>query len=279
LPEVAQVEAAQQSVTVYPALLDAGESVTLQPLDTAQAAQAATAQGLTRLFVLAAHAEVKALKREVAQDKALCLLYAALPALKGVEKPCADMQDEVVWRVARAVFLQDMPPAAWPREREAFAARVTLCRPQLYAEGLKLLQGLRALLTAAQAIRGGLQAVSVANALAAQDVTMQFDGLFSRHFVRELPDTLWRRLPVYVQAMVRRLERLKQNPERDRLARASLESVQLRVAKLKVMTASVPEDVRYMLEELRVQVFAQELKTAMPVSVTRMNALLDGYGA
>ncbi|MDD2893293.1 MAG: ATP-dependent RNA helicase HrpA [Halothiobacillaceae bacterium] len=262
------------STTVYPALIDAGESVTLQPMDTAEAAAQATANGLTRLFVLAAHAEVKALKREVARDNALCLLYSALPALKGAVKPCADLQDEVVWRVARAVFLDAAEPAAWPREPEAFAARVALCRPRLYAEGLEALRRLRALLQAVQEFQNALQQVSSAHEVAVKDMQAQFAALFARDFIRATPPALWQRLPVYVQTASKRLERLKQNPERERQARAQLEPVLARAAKLK----SVPDEWVMMLEEWRVQLFAQELKTAMPVSLSRVNALLEGLG-
>jgi len=278
LPEVTLVDVPgqgqAQSTTVYPALIDAGESVTLQPMDTAEAAAQATANGLTRLFVLAAQAEVKALKREVARDNALCLLYSALPALKGVDKPCADMQDEVVWRVARAVFLEDRPPGDWPREPEAFTARVALCRPRLYAEGLEALRRLRAVLQAVQGLQSALQQAASVHEVAVKDMQSQLAALFARDFIRATPMALWQRLPVYVQAANKRLERLKQNPERERQARAQLEPVLARVAKLK----SVPDELNMMLEEWRVQLFAQELKTAMPVSLARVNALLEGVG-
>ncbi|OYY73928.1 MAG: ATP-dependent RNA helicase HrpA [Gammaproteobacteria bacterium 28-57-27] len=274
-PSPVKGEGAKSTTTVYPALIDAGESVTLQPMDTAEAAAQATANGLTRLFVLAAQAEVKALKREVARDNALCLLYSALPALKGVDKPCADMQDEVVWRVARAVFLGDRPPGDWPREPEAFAARVALCRPRLYAEGLEALRRLRAVLQAVQSLQSALQQAASAHTVAVKDMQAQLAGLFARDFIRATPPALWQRLPVYVQAASRRLERLQQNPERERQARVQLEPVLARVAKLK----SVPDEWVMMLEEWRVQLFAQELKTAMPVSLSRVNALLEGLGA
>jgi ATP-dependent helicase HrpA len=102
----------------------------------------------------------------------------------------------------------------------------------------------------------------------------QMAGLFARDFIRASPMALWQRLPVYMQAASKRLERLKQNPERERQARAQLEPVLARAAKLK----SVPDELNMMLEEWRVQLFAQELKTAMPVSLSRVSALLEAAG-
>ncbi len=287
------------SVTVYPALVDAGESVTLSRLDTAEAAREATAKGLTRLFLLAAREEVKALKRDVARDNALCLLYSALPGVKGIDKPCADLQDEVVWRVARGVFLE----GDWPRDRASFEAHVATCRPRLYAEGLKLLGVLRDLLKDQQALRqkiGGTIALSWVEPAAgvipgprpsgvalrrpnvvpdgvARDIGAQLDRLFARHFILDTPDAIWRRLPVYLKAIGRRLERLDQNPERDRQARAQLEPLRLRADRLlarKDLDVEARASLEFMLEELRVQLFAQELKTAAPVSPGRVEAQL-----
>ncbi|HET19719.1 MAG TPA: DUF3418 domain-containing protein, partial [Chromatiales bacterium] len=275
LPEVTVVEGKGGSTTVYPALVDAGESVTLSQLDTPEAAREATARGLTRLFLLAAREEVKALRREVARDNALCLLYAALPAVKGIDKPCADLQDEVVWRVAGAVFLE----GDWPRERAAFEAHVAACRPRLYAEGLKLLEALRGLLKEQQALRQRITGkIPLSWVEPARDIQAQLDRLFARHFILDTPDAIWRRLPVYLKAIARRLERLDQNPERDRQGRAQFEPLLARASRLqerKGLPAAARANLEYMLEELRVQLFAQEIKTAVPVSPGRVDKALD----
>lgn len=294
LPEVTVVEATGGSTTVYPALVDAGESVTLTPLDTPEAAREATAKGLTRLFLLAAREEVKALRREVARDNALCLLYSALPAVKGIDKPCADLQDEVVWRVASAVFLEgDSPtdasgthrasPKADPkvgiRTRSSFEAHVAACRPRLYAEGLKLLEALRGLLKEQQALRQKLAGkIPLSWVEPARDIQAQLDRLFARHFILDTPEAIWRRLPAYLKAIARRLERLDQNPERDRQARAQLEPLLARAQRLmerRALPAEARANLDFMLEELRVQLFAQEIKTAVPVSPGKVDKMLD----
>ncbi|MGB9669868.1 MAG: ATP-dependent RNA helicase HrpA [Halothiobacillaceae bacterium] len=275
LPEVTVIDTKGGSTTVYPALVDAGESVTLTPLDTPEAAREATAKGLTRLFLLAAREEVKALRREVARDNTLCLLYSALPTVKGIDKPCADLQEEVVWRVAGAVFLD----GDWPRERSSFEAHVAACRPRLYAEGLKLLEALRGLLREQQALRQKLAGkIPLSWVEPARDIQAQLDRLFARHFILDTPEAIWRRLPVYLKAMTRRLERLDQNPERDRQSRAQLEPLLARAQRLmerKALPAEARANLGLMLEELRVQLFAQEIKTAVPVSPGKLDRMLD----
>ncbi|MEW5972454.1 MAG: ATP-dependent RNA helicase HrpA [Pseudomonadota bacterium] len=275
LPEVTVIDTKGGSTTVYPALIDAGESVTLAPLDTPEAAREATARGLTRLFLLAAREEVKALRREVARDNALCLLYSALPGVKGSEAPCLELQDEVVWRVARTVFLE----GGWPSDPASFEAKVSACRPRLYAEGLKLLEALRGLLREQQTLRQRLTGrIPLSWVEPARDIQAQLDRLFRRHFILDTPDVIWRRLPAYLKAMTRRLERLDQNPERDRQGRAQLEPLLARAARL-VGRGTLPAEARanldFMLEELRLQLFAQEIKTAAPVSPGRVDKMLD----
>jgi ATP-dependent helicase HrpA len=275
LPEVTVIDTQGGSTTVYPALVDAGESVTLAPLDTPEAAREATARGLTRLFLLAAREEVKALRREVARDNALCLLYSALPSVQGIDTPCADLQDEIVWRVASMVFLD----GDWPRERSRFEAHVAACRPRLYAEGLKLLEVLRGLLREQQALRQRLAGkIPLSWVEPARDIQAQLDRLFARHFILDTPEVIWRRLPAYLKAIARRLERLDQNPERDRQARAQLEPLLARAQRLmehKALPAEARANLDFMLEELRLQLFAQEIKTAVPVSPGKVDKMLD----
>ncbi|MEF3194197.1 MAG: DUF3418 domain-containing protein, partial [Halothiobacillaceae bacterium] len=301
LPEVMIIDTDSGPITAYPALVDAGESVTLTVLDTPQAAREATAKGLTRLFLLTAREEVKALRREVARDNALCLLYSALPAVKGIDKPCADLQDEVVWRVASAVFLDgdwptdvsgthrespkanlqgSCPRMGGIRDRASFEAQVAACRPRLYAEGLKLLEALRGLLKEQQALRQKLAGkIPLSWVEPARDIQAQLDRLFARHFILDTPEAIWRRLPTYLKAIARRLERLDQNPERDRMARAQLEPLLARAQRLmehRALPAEARANLGLMLEELRVQLFAQEIKTAVPVSPGKVDKVLEG---
>ncbi len=269
-PEVALVDTTQGSSSVYPALVDAGESVTLQALDTLHAAHSASLGGLTRLFILAAREEVKALQREVARDKALCLLYAALPAMQGVEAPCQTLQDDVVWRVAQGLLCD----VDWPRSQAAFAEFVAAQRSRLYAEGLKLLQSLSGLLHAVRSLQAELARMPPVHVLVTQDMRQQLEHWFARDFLRHTPPARWARLPVYVQAMQRRIERLRQNPERDAQSRKPLETLMPRLTKLPTM----PDDLAMLLDEWRVQLFAQELKTVMPVSMARVQARLQELG-
>lgn len=281
LPEAMVLPASPSSgqgeggMTVYPALVDEGESVTLAPFDTPEAAQEATAWGLTRLFLLAAREEVKALRREVARDQALCLLYSALPGMAASERPCAELQDELILRAGRELILA----GGWIRDRASFEARVAACRPRLYAEGLKLLETLRGLLQEQQELRrkigGSLPPPWIEPA---RDIAAQLDGLFGRHFLLHTPEAIWRRLPVYLKAIAWRLERLGQNPERDRQGRAQLEPLLARAQRLyegKGLSLEARAKLGFMFEELRVQLFAHGIKTALPVSPARLDKAMD----
>jgi len=116
---------------------------------------------------------------------------------------------------------------------------------------------------------------------ALSDIRTQLQGLIHRGFITEtgharLPDLLR-----YLTAIERRLDRLEQNPQRDRQQQARIEQVQ---KEYEAMLAALPparrniravREIRWMIEELRVNVFAQALGTPYPVSEQRIYRAMD----
>jgi ATP-dependent helicase HrpA len=138
-----------------------------------------------------------------------------------------------------------------------------------------------AVLSVAQRVDKQLTAMrSTALADAVADIRAQIDGLVYRGFISEIG---WRRLPDvhrYVRAALRRLEKLPHGPAADRERTAVVQALQDEYAALlrqQPAEQPVPDDVaeiRWMLEELRVRLFAQTLKTAYPVSDKRIRRAL-----
>ena len=116
-----------------------------------------------------------------------------------------------------------------------------------------------------------------------QDIQAQVARLMPRHFITATPYAQLAHLPRYFKAAGVRLDKLKTDPARDaRLATelAPLMHNYLRKfqenAKARITDARL-EEFRWLLEELRVSLFAQELKTPMPVSVKRLQKAWDAY--
>jgi ATP-dependent helicase HrpA len=111
---------------------------------------------------------------------------------------------------------------------------------------------------------------------AAADIREQLDYLIYPGFISNTPHEWLQHLPRYLQAIQLRLQKLNQSPDKDRQRRADIERLwgywKQRKQKHDELDIHDPEleKFRWMLEELRVSQFAQELKTAFPVSVKRL---------
>jgi ATP-dependent helicase HrpA len=138
------------------------------------------------------------------------------------------------------------------------------------------------ILTAAYTVEQRLSRTSSLDLVAAlADIRAQLSALVYRGFVT---DTGWARLadlPRYLTAIERRLDKLPQNPQRDREQQSRIEQVQ---REYQEMLAALPparrdddavRQIRWMIEELRVNVFAQALGTPYPVSEQRIYRAMD----
>ena len=167
--------------------------------------------------------------------------------------------------------------AATIRTRSEFERRLAAGAPRLAAAGAALRDLVERILTAwesVRAARAGLDERSYPQSLA--DLDEQLAWLVYRGFVADTPTARLEEIPRYLEAAGRRLEKLPRNPARDleavRLQRRSWEPVRDELlARLRAGERPDPvrADCRWMLEELRVSLFAQELGTPRPVSVQR----------
>jgi ATP-dependent helicase HrpA len=112
---------------------------------------------------------------------------------------------------------------------------------------------------------------------ALSDLRGQLSRLVYRGFVT---DTGWERLPDvvrYLQAMLRRLDKLPQDPGRDRDRMLTVQEVQREYEQLTATMSETPalREIRWMIEELRVGLFAQALGTAYPISDVRIYRAID----
>ena len=193
----------------------------------------------------------------------------------------ADLVGELLRRAVLDCCLTDGPGdgggAATVRTRSEFERRLAAGAPRLAAAGAALRDLAERILTAwesVRAARAGLDERSYPQSLA--DLDEQLAWLVYRGFVADTPTARLEEIPRYLEAAGRRLEKLPRNPARDleavRLQRRSWEPVRDELlARLRAGERPDPvrADCRWMLEELRVSLFAQELGTPRPVSVQR----------
>ena len=115
---------------------------------------------------------------------------------------------------------------------------------------------------------------------ARSSVNEQLAELLAPGWVRATPDGWWTQLPKYVRAIARRLERARGDVERDRRLQSQVEPYEQQVRRLRLsadldMTGNERERLRWMVEEFRLSLFAQDLRTLLPVSPKRLEEQLQ----
>ena len=253
----------QGEVRGYPALVDEGTSVALRVLGAAAQQEPVHRAGVRRLVLLSVPSPVKAVSDRLTNAEKLALSRSPHGSVSALLDDC----------VLAAV--DALSPAGAPvRDAAAFAELVEVVRPALPDTVHAVLLSVEQVLRTAydlQARLGGEQRPALAPAV--QDLQAQLAALVHPGFVSaagsgRLPD-----LVRYLRGMERRLARLPRDPVRDRSSMQRLHEV---VAEWQRLPASPGRtDVRWMLEELRLSLFAQDVKTRYPVSEKRVYKAID----
>ncbi|MEO8741403.1 MAG: ATP-dependent RNA helicase HrpA, partial [Casimicrobiaceae bacterium] len=265
LPESIAVLREGRRVTGYPALIDQGESVALKLYDTRAAADAATREAVVRLIRLQLKDALRNWEREPAGFVATAL------QLKSAVAADALLADTVRAIQTRA-FLGDDP---LPRSERAFAEQVKRARTRLPAVAEGAFRMLAAVAHEYHAT-GQKLAAAPASARLVGELAAQRSALVYAGFVAATPWTQLAHLPRYLQTLQRRLAKFAADPGRDAKhgeAVAQLwERYRARDAANRVAKRVEPalEAFRWQIEELRVSLFAQELRTVLPVSYKRL---------
>jgi ATP-dependent helicase HrpA len=273
LPELMELSRGRETLIGYPALVDAGDAVELQVFDSPQEAAPEHRRGLSRLFALVLKEPLRFFERNLPDAHKLTLLYAPFGGAD-------DLRRELATAVIERACLAEPLPADAP----AFAERIAQARPRLNLIGQEVARALLAILVEHQAVIRKLPQARGQPAAAA-DIAQQLEGLFPGRWLNGTPAAQLAHYPRYLKAIALRIDKLRTEPGRDapRLAELAALQTPLRrtLAQRRGEDDARLEEFRWLLEELRVSLFAQELRTPMPVSVKRLQkawaAIMAGH--
>jgi ATP-dependent helicase HrpA len=261
----------------YPALADQGQSVALALFASSDAAAESHADGVRRLFTIGAERSIRALLRALPQLQSMELMHAMLPGAPGyIEVPEGAEGALAPSLVARAVA-RAMPHAGDIRDEASYRRAALEAGEKLpgTTEALSvqvhtILEEQRALMALWRERESALPAASHA------DIQEQLGNLVFRGFVRVIPDEMLESYPRYLAALRRRLDKLERGGAGDSRKLAGLaplwQRFLARAADHRMRGRRDAELMRFrwMLEEYRISVFAQELGTAVRVSPERL---------
>lgn len=270
LPPSIDVQRHGMALKGYPALVDAGDSVSLRLLDSPAAADEAMRAGLRRLLMLQLGEDFKRLARSMAGITQMRLHYATIG---GGDELVTDMMHAIA---DRALFPRGDEPLI--RTRDEFIERAELAWRKLQPAANDIAQLVGQALESYQAVATRLATrTPPAWAPSIKDARDHVAHLLPRGFVTRTPSQWLVHLPRFVKAVDVRLSKLAnagltRDLQQLAVVRPLWEQYRARREKHLKLAIVDPalEQYRWMLEELRVSLFAQELKTSMPISPQRL---------
>ena len=262
LPEIMEIRRKGQAFIGYPALVDRGTHCDLDVFDDPGEARIRHHAGLLRLFRLALREQVRFLEKNLPDLTRISMLYMSL----GTQE---ELRDQIIDCALDQACLAD----PWPVDRASFEQRRDegKSRLGLLAQEIARLAG--TILQEWTALQRKLPQAKP-HAAAYADLQKQQSALMGKWFLRDTPHRQLAQYPRYLKAAQVRVDKLRADPARDARLMADMAPLivqyQRAVAARKGAPDTQLDEFRWLLEELRVALFAQELRTPMPVSVKRL---------
>jgi len=274
----------EAGLPAFPALVDEGGSVALQVFAEASAAALAHPQAVRRLLRIGLEERVRQARKQLPVSPKAGLLYASI---ESAERLRSDIVE-----AALSALLEEGVDSASPetndplltvRDRASFEQRREDCGRRLFGEAMRRLELAEAILQAVAALRPRLESNLMGWARAnLDDLRAHLDSLVYPGFLRQTPPEALAQFPRYLKALALRAERAKLDPVRDQARMLELAPFVVAVEQARLRGEAEKagwQQLRWELEELRVQTFAQELGTRMPVSPKRLAKRLQALGA
>ena len=269
------IEQSGMSMTGYPALIDEGETVGLKVLDSKSNALFAHSKGLIKLFSLQLSKEIRYLKKNLPGLDRMRLQYAKVPKTEISETKNVDLKEILVEWILNSVFLSNDKVI---RTKKDFERQLVQGREQLMIVANESCNRLSEILEHYQLLRKNLSKANQINWMSSiADMNQQLDGLVFQGFLNTINDERLKAYTRYLKAIQLRLDKLKVSADRDQQLMQEMirlkENWQQRnqVAMKKGRHDERLEEIRWMIEELRISLFAQEVKTAFPISLKRID--------
>ncbi|PXX13688.1 ATP-dependent helicase HrpA [Nitrosomonas ureae] len=258
-----------QQLTGYPALIDRSDSVAIRLFDTREAAEIALRSGIRRLLCLTLKDQLKQLEK-------------SLPGLREISMQLTtrinpgDLKQDMLTAIIDRALLGDDP---LPRTESAFIAQQQRAKNRLPEISITLARLLQQIGREYQTLLQKFTQIRIDKVKT--ELNVQLDNLIYPGFVSNTPWNSILHIPRYLKGMGLRIDKLSANPARDehnsREVNALWQQYVQRLEKYREIehTDENLSEFRWQIEELRISLFAQELKTPYPVSVKRLQKLWE----
>ncbi len=270
LPELLEIQSGKQTLIGFPALVDKETHCDLEVFDDPDEAARVHRLGLRRLLALQLKEQLKYLEKNVPGLQQMGMQFMTLGSQEELRAQIINAGLE------RACLQEPLPSNAeeFNKRRDEGKSRLGLLVNEIARMVSLILSEYHALPKKLQTVKAHTQAVA--------DMQSQLQGLVGKRFIAETDYTHLTHFPRYLKAVNVRIEKLRADPHRDAKAMSEWQqaaapwqrALKERNFDLKTNDPAM-HDYRWMLEELRVSLYAQELRTPMPVSVKRLQKVWE----
>ncbi len=280
LPELMEINKGGQTLIGFPALIDLQDAVGIEVFDEPDVAAAKHQAGLRRLFALHIKDALKYLEKNIPDLTKMAAAYMLVGRnLGSAEKAdntgggtIEELREQIIAKALDRAFLLDPLPtnaAEFTKRLEEGRGRLTLISSEIARLVATILQEYA---TAARKLKDTKNAPE-----ATADIAAQLARLMPKRFIALTPFTQLHHFARYLKAITARLDKYRADPARDAAKLAELRPSEQAYWRLVAERKGAVDDrmmeFRWLLEELRVSFFAQELRTPQPVSVKRLDKL------
>ena len=274
LPELMEISKGAQTLIGFPALIDGGDAVTIEVFDEPELAASKHRAGLARLFALQIKDAIKYLEKNLPdlQKMATDYMLVGRDADNAGGGTLEELRGQILDVALARTFLLDPLPtseAEFKKRLDEGRGRLTLITTEIARLAGAILQEFA---SARRKIKDTKNAPQ-----ASADAAQQLQRLVPKRFLVATPYNQLQHFPRYLKAITARLEKWRSDPARDAAKMLELKPQEQRywrlVAERKGATDARMQEFRWLLEELRVSFFAQELRTPQPVSIKRLEKI------
>ena len=269
LPDIMEIKRKGQSLIGHPALVDHETFCSLEVFDNPDEASRQHQKGLLRLFKLQLREQIRYLEKTLNLLQSVQMQAAMLEPLAKVFDNFESMRDSVVdASLKQCALLDPLPANAQEFEQRRQQAKGKL---NLIAQDISRLLG--EIVSETSLVVKKLK--TCPDKWVTEDINHQLEKLFFKDFLLKIDFLHLSYYPRYLKAILLRLDKRRDEPQKDaekmRDVARFVTMYERELANRKGVSDSRLDEFRWMIEELRVSLFAQKLRTPMPVSVKRLD--------
>ncbi|QNB01524.1 ATP-dependent RNA helicase HrpA [Massilia sp. Se16.2.3] len=265
LPELLEITQGKLTLIGFPALVDKGSHCDLEVFDDPNVAARTHRVGLRRLFALQLKDQLKFAEKNIPGLQGMGMQFMTVGSQE-------ELRDQIVQKAIDIACLQDPLPTS----AESFNKRKDEGKGRI---GLLINEIARLVGSILAEFHGMPKRLNGLPPAVAADMQAQLQGLVHKRFIADNEYSQLAHFPRYLKAMNVRLEKLRGNPSRDAQLMAEWQSAASQWQRISRQPGKSNDprmtEYRWMLEELRVSLFAQELRTPMPVSAKRLQKVWE----